>query len=54
MIVIRRESELLKEVITIEEGKERWREHNKYGWSFVDYLYTLKKNIRTHNVELFC
>jgi hypothetical protein len=31
MIVIRRESEWLKEVITIEEGKERLREHNKYG-----------------------
>lgn len=38
MIVIRRESEWLKEVITTEEGKERLREHNKYGWSFVDYL----------------
>jgi hypothetical protein len=52
MIVIRRESEWLKEVITIEEGKERSREQNKYAWSFVEYLYTLNNTLE--HIRFIC
>ncbi len=37
----------LKETITISEGNERLRLHNKYGWNFLDYLYSPKKGSRT-------
>jgi hypothetical protein len=37
MTTIRRKKEWSKEIISI-EGKERLNHHNKYGWSFVDYL----------------
>jgi hypothetical protein len=41
MTVVKRGScELLKKTITINEGNERLRLHNKYGWNFLDYLYT--------------
>jgi hypothetical protein len=36
MTAIKRGShEWLKEIITINEGKERLRLHNKYGWNFL-------------------
>jgi hypothetical protein len=38
---------VLKETITISEGNERLRLHNKYGWSFLDYLYSPKKGSKT-------
>jgi hypothetical protein len=28
---------------TIDEGEEILRVHSKYGWNFVDYLYTPKE-----------
>jgi hypothetical protein len=34
---------MLKETITISEGKERLKLYNKYGWNFLDDLYTPKK-----------
>jgi hypothetical protein len=40
MIVIIRKNEWLKEILMIEEGKERLQQHSNYGWSFVDYLHT--------------
>jgi len=33
-------NEWFKEILTIEEGKERLQQHSNYGWSFVDYLHT--------------
>ncbi len=37
MTVVKRGShEWFKETITISEGKERLRLHNKYGWNFLD------------------
>jgi hypothetical protein len=36
--------EWFKETITIDERKERLRIHNKYGWSFLDYLYTPRRS----------
>ncbi len=35
--------EWLKETITISEGKERLKLHNKYGWNFLDYLRTPRR-----------
>ncbi len=37
-------SEQFKKTITIDERKERLRIQNRYGWNFLDYLYTPKKN----------
>jgi hypothetical protein len=46
MMIVKRETcEWLKETITISEGKERLRLHIKYGWSFLDYLYTPKRGL---------
>jgi hypothetical protein len=42
MIAIIREKKLLKETISVEEGKEKLRQHNNYGWTLVDYLHMLK------------
>jgi hypothetical protein len=42
MSIIRRKKEWLKEILTIEEGKKRLRQHSSYGWSFMDYLHTPK------------
>ncbi len=42
MFVIIRKNEWLKEILTIEKGKERLQQHSSYGWSFVDYLHTPK------------
>jgi len=33
-----------KKTITIDEGKERLRILNKYGWNFFNYLYTPRRN----------
>jgi hypothetical protein len=44
-IVKRGNYEWLKETITINERKERLRFHSKYGWNFLDYLYTLRRNL---------
>jgi hypothetical protein len=40
MAVKRGSCESLKKPITINEGNERLKFHNKYGWNFLDYLYT--------------
>ncbi len=42
--VKRRNREQFKKIITIDERKERLRIHIKYGWNFLNYLYTLKRN----------
>ncbi len=36
--------EWFKETITIYEGKERLRIHNRYGWNFLNYLYIRRRN----------
>jgi hypothetical protein len=38
--VKRGNGEWFKETITIDEGKERLRFHSRYGWNFLNYLYT--------------
>ncbi len=44
MVVKRGNYEWFKETITIDEGKEMLRFHNKYRWNFLDYLYTPRRN----------
>jgi len=44
MVVKRGNYEWFKETIIINERKERLRIHNRYGWNFLDYLYTPKTN----------
>ncbi len=44
MIIKRRNHEWFKKTITIDEGKERLRIQNKYGWNFLNYLYTPRRN----------
>jgi hypothetical protein len=39
MITITREKKWLKETILVEEGKEKLRQHNNYGWTLIDYLH---------------
>jgi hypothetical protein len=53
MVVKRRNCKLFKETITIDEGKEILRFHNKYGWNFLNYLYTLKRNPKLDKWETF-
>jgi hypothetical protein len=36
--------EWFKEIITINEGKERLRIHNRFGWNLLNYLYIPKRN----------
>jgi hypothetical protein len=36
--------EWFKIYITIDEGKERLRIHNRFGWNFFNYLYTPRRN----------
>jgi hypothetical protein len=46
MTVVKRGNyEWFKEIITINEGKERLRIHNRYGWNFLDYLYMPRRNV---------
>ncbi len=33
-----------KKTIIINEGKERFKTHNRYGWNFIDHLYTPRRN----------
>ncbi len=42
MVVKRGNCEWFKKIITIDEGKEIKRFHNKYGWNFVE---TLPENV---------
>ncbi len=44
MTIKRGNCEWFKKTITIDEGKEILRFHNRYGWNFLDYLYTPRKN----------
>jgi hypothetical protein len=44
MTIKRGNCKWFKEIITIDEGKERIRIHNRYGWNFLDYLYTPRRN----------
>jgi hypothetical protein len=53
MFVIRRENEWLKEILTIEEGKERLQQHNGCGWSFVDYLHMPKNTLEFDKWKFF-
>jgi len=43
-IVKRGNCEWFKETIKIDEGKERLRIHNRYGWNCLDHLYTPRRN----------
>jgi histone acetyltransferase (RNA polymerase elongator complex component) len=36
MTAIIREKKWLKETISVEEGKEKLRQHNNYGWTLVE------------------
>jgi hypothetical protein len=46
MMAIKKENcERFKETITIDERKEILRFHNRYGWNFLDYLYTPRRNL---------
>jgi hypothetical protein len=47
----RRNYEWFKETITIDERKKKLRIHNRYGWSFLDYLYTPRRNPKLDNGE---
>ncbi len=57
MTVIRREKEWLKETILVEKGKTRLKQHNNYGWTLVNYLYTLRNKLEcsewNYCVEIF-
>jgi len=44
MTIKRRNHEWFKKTKTIDEGKERLRIQNKYGWNFLNYLYTPRRN----------
>ncbi len=44
MVVKRENREWLKESITIDERQERLKFYNEYGWDFLDYLYTPRRN----------
>ncbi len=43
-VVKRRNHEQFKRTITINEGKKRLRIHIRYGWNFLNYLYTPRRN----------
>jgi len=43
MTIKRGNCEWLKKTLKINEGTKRLRIHNKYGWNFLDYLYTPKR-----------
>jgi hypothetical protein len=45
--------EWFKKTITIDEGKERLRIQNRYGWNFLDYLYTPRRNPELDKWETF-
>jgi hypothetical protein len=53
MFVIKRKNEWLKEILTIEEGKERLWQHSNSGWSFVDYLHTPKNTLELDKWNCF-
>jgi hypothetical protein len=39
---IKRDKEWLKETILVEKKKTKLKQHNKYGWTLVDYLQMLR------------
>jgi hypothetical protein len=43
MTIKRGNCEWLKKTLKINEGTKILRIHNKYGWNFLDYLYTPKR-----------
>jgi uncharacterized protein YneR len=50
MKVVKRENcEWFKKSITIDEGYERLKFYNRYGWNFLNYLYTPKRNPKLDN-----
>ncbi len=53
MIVKKGNHEWFKKTITIDEGKERLKIQNRYGWNFLDYLYTLRRNPKLDKWETF-
>ncbi len=53
MVVKRGNCEWFKETITIDEGKKNLRFHSKYGWNFLDYLYTPRRNPKLDKWETF-
>jgi hypothetical protein len=54
MTIKRGNCEWLKKTLKINEGTKRLRIHNKYGWNFLDYLYTPKRlqNLRHGETSL--
>ncbi len=46
MAIKRRNCEWFKETTTIDERKEILRFHNRYGWNFLNYLYTPRRNLK--------
>jgi hypothetical protein len=53
MSIIRKKNESLKEILTIEKGKEKLQQHSNYGWSFVDYLHTPKNTLELDKWNCF-
>jgi len=57
MTVKKGNHEWFNETIIINEGKERFKTHNRYGWNFIDHLYTPKRNPKLEKwgtfVEIF-
>jgi hypothetical protein len=41
-VLVKRKNEWMKEIITIEEAKQRLRINYSYGWNFQSYLFTPK------------
>jgi hypothetical protein len=41
-VLVKRKNEWMKEIITIEEAKQRLRINYSYGWNFQRYLFTPK------------
>jgi hypothetical protein len=44
MIVKKGNREWFKETIIINEGKEKFKTHNRYGWNFINHLYRPRRN----------
>jgi hypothetical protein len=44
MVVKKKNHEWFKKSITIDERQERLEFYSKYGWNFLDYLYTPRRN----------
>jgi hypothetical protein len=43
----------LKETISVEEGKEKLRQHNNYGWTLVNYLHMSRNKPKCNEWSCF-